>query len=316
MQKVLDWLLDSDPAIRWQVLRDLTDASEHEVLAERKRVAVQGWGARLLALQGADGQWAGGTYWPAQDDDPDNQPWTATTYSLLLLRDFGLLPDSPEARHAVSLVRENSRWEEGNQAFFEGEVEPCINGMTATLGAYFGETVDGVVERLTKEQLADGGWNCEAERGSTRSSFHSTICVLEGLLQFELATGGTPESRAARRTAEEYLLERRLLRRKSNGELISGDWLLFSYPTRWFYDVLRGLDYFRATGAAPDPRLAEAVELVRSKQQPDGTWLLENTHPGKVHFALEDGDGLPSRWNTLRALRVLRWYDGSRQQDA
>ncbi|HEX7202963.1 MAG TPA: hypothetical protein VF249_09380 [Arthrobacter sp.] len=316
MQKVLDWLLDSDPAIRWQALRDLTDASEHEVLAERKRVAVQGWGARLLALQGADAQWAGGTYWPAQDDDPDNQPWTATTYSLLLLRDFGLLPDSPEARHAISLIREKSHWEEGNQPFFEGEVEPCINGMTAALGAYFGETVESVVERLTKEQLADGGWNCEAERGSTRSSFHSTICVLEGLLEFELATGGTPESRAARRTAEEYLLERRLLRRKSNGELISGDWLLFSYPTRWFYDVLRGLDYFRATGAAPDQRLVEAVELVRSKQQPDGTWLLENTHPGKVHFALEDGDGVPSRWNTLRALRVLRWYEGSRQEDA
>ncbi|SLJ90471.1 hypothetical protein [Arthrobacter sp. P2b] len=313
---MLDWLLDSDPAIRWQALCDLTDASEHEVLAERKRVATQGWGARLLALQGADGQWAGGTYWPAQDDDPDNQPWTATTYSLLLLRDFGLLPDSPEARHAVSLVRENSRWEEGNQPFFEGEVEPCINGMTAALGAYFGETVESVVELLTKEQLADGGWNCEAERGSTRSSFHSTICVLEGLLEFELATGGTPESRAARRTAEKYLLERQLLRRKSTGELISRDWLLFSYPTRWFYDVLRGLDYFRATGAAPDQRLVEAVELIRSKQQPDGTWLLENTHPGKVHFALEDGDGLPSRWNTLRALRVLRWYDGSRQQDA
>ncbi|WP_258803915.1 hypothetical protein [Pseudarthrobacter sp. NS4] len=311
MQNRLDWLLDSDPAIRWQVLRDLSDASPDEVLKERKRVATQGWGARLLGLQGADGQWDGGTYWPAYDDDPDGQPWTATTYSLLLLRDFGLLPDSPEAQHAVSLVRENSHWEEGNQLFFQGEVEPCINGMTVALGAYFGEDVDSVVERLTREQLADGGWNCEAGRGSTRSSFHSTICVLDGLLEFELATGGTPLSRAARKTAEEYLLERGLLRRKSNGGMISGDWLRFSYPTRWFYDVLRGLDYFRATGAAPDLRMAEAVEIVRSKQQPDGTWLLENTHPGKVHFPLEDGDGQPSRWNTLRALRVLRWHEGS-----
>lgn len=311
MHNVLDWLLDSDPAIRWQVLRDLADASPDEVLKERKRVATQGWGARLLGLQGADGQWDGGTYWPAYDDDPDGQPWTATTYSLLLLRDFGLLPGSPEAQDAVSLVRENSRWEEGNQLFFQGEAEPCINGMTVTLGAYFSEDVDSVVERLTGEQLADGGWNCEAGRGSTRASFHSTICVLEGLLEFELATGGTPESRAARKTAEKYLLERALLRRKSDGGLISKDWLRFSYPTRWFYDVLRGLDYFRATGAAPDHRLAEAVELVRSKQQSDGTWLLENSHPGKVHFALEDGDGQPSRWNTLRALRVLRWHEGS-----
>ena len=306
---MMAWLLDSDPALRWQVLRDLTDASPGKVLAERERVATQGWGARMLALQGADGQWDGGTYWPQHDDDPDGQPWTATTYSLLLLRDFGLDPASQEARQAVTLVRANSRWEEDNQPFFDGEVEPCINGMAVALGAYFGENVDLVVKRLAREQLADGGWNCEAERGSTRSSFHSTICVLEGLLEHERATGGTPESHEARRRGEEYLLERRLLRRKSTGEMINGDWLQFSYPTRWFYDVLRGLDYFRSTGGRPDERLAEAVEVVRSKQQPDSAWRLENTHPGKVHFPLEAGDGQPSRWNTLRALRVLRWYE-------
>jgi hypothetical protein len=167
------------------------------------------------------------------------------------------------------------------------------------------------VDRLVREQLTDGGWNCEAERGSIRSSFHTTICVLEGLLEHERSTGGTPQSREARHRGEEYLLERRLLRRKSNGELISGHWLQFSYPTRWFYDVLRGLDYFRAAGAAPDERLAEAVDVVRAKQQPDGRWLLENTHAGKVHFQLEEGDGHPSRWNTLRAMRILRWYEGS-----
>lgn len=310
MRDVIDWLLEGDPAIRWQVLRDLTAASPNVISAERNLVSTSGWGARLLALQGADGQWDGGTYWPAIDDDPDNQPWTATTYSLLLLRDFGLLPGTPEARKAISLVREHSRWEEGNQPFFEGEVEPCINGMATALGAYFGEDVDTVVERLLGDQLDDGGWNCEAERGSTRSSFHSTICVLEGLLEHERATGGTSASRAARKTGEEYLLERQLLRRKSTDQIISEDWLRFSYPTRWFYDVLRGLDYFRSAGGEPDPRIAEAVEVVRSKQNPDGAWPLENTHPGKVHFPLEDGDRRPSRWNTLRALRVLRWYEG------
>jgi hypothetical protein len=308
---VIDWLLDSDPAVRWQVLQHLTDAPAEQVLAERDRVATQGWGARLLALQGADGQWDGGTYWPQHDDDPDGQPWTATTYSLLLLRDFGLNPATAQARGAVRLVRENSRWEEGNQPFFQGEVEPCINGMTAALGAYFGESVDAVVDRLTREQLGDGGWNCEAERGSTPSSFHTTICVLEGLLEHERATGGTSPSRDARHRGEEYLLERRLLRRKSTGDMISQDWLQFSFPTRWYYDVLRGLDYFRSAGGTPDERLGEAVDLVRSKQQPGGIWLLENTHAGKVHFPLEDGDGQPSRWNTLRALRVLKWYDGS-----
>ncbi|TLM84018.1 hypothetical protein FDW83_08585 [Pseudarthrobacter sp. NamE2] len=311
MQDVLRWLLDGDPAIRWQVLRDLADASADRILTERKRVATTGWGARLLALQGADGLWDGGTYWPAVDDDPVNQPWTATTYSLLLLRDFGLLPDSPEAQQAVALVRDNSRWEEGNQPFFEGETEPCINGMVTALGAYFGQNVDKVSARLLGDQLDDGGWNCEADRGSTRSSFHTTICVLEGLLELERYGAGTRESRAARQRGEEYLLERRLMRRQSTGELLSEEWLRFSYPTRWFYDVLRAMDYFRSTGGEPDPRSAEAVEVVRSKQQSDGTWLLENTHPGKVHFALEYGDGKPSRWNTMRALRVLHWYDGS-----
>lgn len=307
---VIAWLLESDPALRWQVLRDLTGAVPETVIAERNLVATSGWGARLLALQGADGQWDGGTYWPDHDDDPHGQPWTATTYTLLLLRDFGLNPASREARRAVSLVRDNSRWEEGNQPFFDGETEPCINGMVVGLGAYFGESVDTVVERLISEQLPDGGWNCEAERGSLRSSFHTTICVLEGLLEYEQATGGTGSSREARHRGEEYLLERRLHRRKSTGAEVNPEWLQFSYPTRWFYDVLRGLDYFRSAVGTPDERLEEAAEAVRSRQQPDGSWLLENTHPGKVHFALEDGDGQPSRWNTLRALRVLKWYEG------
>ena len=313
---MLDWLLDSDPSIRWQVLRDLTDAPAGEVRTERARVAAEGWGARMLALQGDDGQWDGGTFFPVPYDGSEaGQPWTATTYSLLLLRDLGLDPGSREARAAVRKVRENSRWEEGGQPFFEGEVEPCINGKAVALGAYFGENVDGIVRRLLGEQLADGGWNCEAERGSVRSSFATTINVLEGLLEHERATGGTPESVAARKLGEEYLLERALLRRKSTGELVDPDWLQFSYPTRWFYDALRGLDYFRdayfqGTGGPPDTRLAEAVGLLRSKRQPDGTWLLENTHPGRIHFAMEDGDGRPSRWNTLRALRVLSWYDG------
>ncbi|MDQ4047329.1 MAG: hypothetical protein M3127_08200, partial [Actinomycetota bacterium] len=260
-------------------------------------------------LQGPDGQWDGGTYYPASfDETAPGQPWTATTYSMLLLREFGLEPGSAEARRAVSLVRENSRWEEGGQPFFEGEVEPCINGMTAALGAFFGENVEGVVERLLRDQLDDGGWNCEAENGSIRSSFHSTVSVLEGLLEYERATGGSPALAEARKRGEEYLLERRLFRRKSTGAVVDEDWLKFSYPTRWFYDVLRGLEYFRAVGGRPDERVSEAMELVRSKQQPDGTWLLENTHPGRIHFAMEDGDGTPSRWNTLRALRVLRWY--------
>ncbi len=305
---VLDWLLDSDPAIRWQALRDLTDAPAETVAAERARVANEGWGARLLALQGEDGQWAGGACFPAEGwrRGAEGQPWTATLPTLRLLCDFGVDPGCEPVRRAVERARDGCHWEHAGQPFFSGEVEPCINGRTVTLGAYFGLNMDGVVTRLVGEQLKDGGWNCEAENGSTRSSFATTINVLEGLLEHERATGSA-ESAAARRRGEEYLLERSLFRRKSSGEIVNATWLQFSYPPRWHYDVLRALDYFRAAADAPDPRMNEAIELLQSKRQPDGRWLLENTHPGKVHFALEEGDGRPSRWNTLRALRVLRW---------
>jgi hypothetical protein len=330
---VLDWLLDSDPSIRWQAVRDLANAPTEVVTAERARVAIEGWGARLLALQDEDGQWEGGALFPAgrgesADGDPsdqnegqsasgaseprllDRQPWTATAYSLALLRDLGVDPGCERVRRAVALVRNHCRWEHAGQPFFTGEVEPCINGRTVTLGACFEQEVDGVVARLLGEQLEDGGWNCEAENGSVRSSFATTINVLEGLLAHERATGGSAQSIAARRRGEEYLLERKLFRRKSTGDVVNPDWLQFSFPTYWHYDVLRALEYFRSAGDAPDSRMGEAIDLVRSRQQPDGAWLLENTHPGKVHFGLDDGDGQPSRWNTLRALRVLNWYEG------
>lgn len=308
---VTDWLMDSDPAIRWQVMRDLGNEPADVVSAERSRITTEGWGARLLALQAADGQWDGGTYFPswARTAEDFDSAWTATAFTLLLLRDLGLDPASEEARRAVSLVRDNSKWEHAGQDFFSGEVEPCINGETVALGSYFGQDVRGVVDRLLGEQLADGGWNCEAENGSTRSSFHTTICVLEGLLEYERAAGGSDEVAATRQRAEEYLLGRRMFRRLSTGEVADEAFTLFSFPTWWHYDVLRGLDYLRNAGAAPEVRCAEAIDLIRRKRDVDGRWRLENTHPGTVHFQMEDGDGKPSRWNTLRALRVLDWYE-------
>lgn len=309
---VMPWLLDSDPAIRWQVLQDLVEAPSDDVARERARVAETGWGKQLLDLQ-HDGQWAGGACfpdgdWRAAHAEPDSQPWTATLPTLRLLRHLGVDPSAPRVQAAVDAVREHCRWEYDELPFFDGEVEPCINGGTVALGAYFGQDVDGVVTRLLGEQLEDGGWNCEAENGSTRSSFHTTLCVLDGLLEYERAGGAVPVVEARRR-GEEYLLLRRLYRRASTGEVGDEAWLELSFPPQWHYDVLAALDYFRSAGGTADPRLADAVEVVRSKQQPDGTWLLENTHPGAVHFAMEEGDGRPSRWNTLRALRVLRWYD-------
>jgi hypothetical protein len=231
---VLDWLLESDHAVRWLALRDLVHAPVEVVAEERARVAMEGWGFRLLALQGEDGQWAGGACCPARSyndsDENQGQPWTSTLPTLQLLHDFGVDPGSDQVRRAVALVRDHCRWERAGQPFFSGEVEPCINGRTVTLGIYFDQDVDGVAARLLDEQLDDGGWNCEAENGSVRSSFATTINVLEGLLAHERATGGSPESVAARRRGEEYLLERRLFRRKGTGEVVNPAWLQFSFP--------------------------------------------------------------------------------------
>ncbi|HVN55018.1 MAG TPA: hypothetical protein VMT46_11865 [Anaerolineaceae bacterium] len=319
----LECLLDSDPSIRWQVMQDLTHAPMEEVTAERSRVATEGIGARLLALQGADGRW-GGAAW--------NRGWNSTMHVLMLLRDLGLDPASDQARRAVGLVRDRVRWRgwdwdgawrgpdfEGNP-FFAGEVEPCINGQVGAAGAYFGQDVQGIVDRLLGEQLPDGGWNCEAENGSTRSSFNTTICVLEALLAVELRFGGRPEVTGARLRGQEYLLERRLFHRKSTGAAIevdrkdgrSGDgapaFTRLAFPTWWHYDVLRGLDYLRRAGAVPDERAAEAIDLVASKRDGEGRWPLEIRYPGEMPVEIDEGEGRPSRWITLRALRVLDWY--------
>jgi hypothetical protein len=315
--QVIDWLLDSDPSIRWQVRRDLLDAPESDWTAERARVETEGWGARLLSYEDEDGQWAGGAFLPRGFDFREwqeaGQPWTATAFSLSQLREFGLDPSSDRARLVVELIGTNSRWDHDREPYWDGETEECINGRVVADGAYFGVDVSPIVDRLTGERLDDGGWNCERANGSVRSSFATTINVLEGLLEYERATGGTPASREARKSGEEYLLKRGLFRRLSTGEPADEQFLLFLHPSRWRYDVLRALDYFRSaaalTGDAPDPRLGEAVEHVRSRRSADGSWPLDWTLPGRVWFEVDDGAGKPSRWVTLRAMRVLSWWE-------
>jgi hypothetical protein len=297
-------------------MRDLLGSPESGWKAERDKVQFEGWGAALLALEDDDGQWAGGAFFPADFQSSEwrevGQPWTATAFSLSQLRELGLDPMSDRARQAVELVGANSRWEEGGQRFWEGEVEECINGRVVADGAYFGVDVSALVERLVGERQPDGGWNCERANGSVRSSFATTINVLEGLLEFERAVGGTPESREARASGEEYLLERSLFKRLSTGRAADEKFLSFVHPNRWRYDVLRALDYMRSasmlTGAPADPRLAEAVEHVRSKGLGDGRWLLDWNLPGRSWFPIDDGEGKPSRWVTLRAMRVLNWW--------
>jgi hypothetical protein len=292
------WLLDSDPALRWQALRDLTDAPAAAVAAERARVAHEGLGAEILARQGPDGAWH-------RADAPD---WLPTLFTLQLLRATGVDPTDPAVDAALRRLEAGFRWDEafGRKPFFEGEVEPCINGGALALGAYFGRPTESLARRLLGEQLDDGGWNCDAPK-SARASFHTTICVLEGLLEYERAAGPAPDVAAARRRGEEYLLERGLFRRRSTGAVANPEFLEFAFPPRYHYDVLRALDYFRAAGSRADPRISDALRLVESRRQADGRWLLERAYDESLDLKVGESVGEPSRWNTLRALRVRRW---------
>lgn len=314
------WLLESDPAIRWQVMQDLMNAPVSEVAAERAKVAREGMGAQLLALQASDGKW-GGAAW--------NRGWDSTIHVLALLRVMGLDPTCEEARRALGLVRDRVTWkgcgppEIEDNPFFAGEVEPCINGQVGMVGGYFGQDVRRIVDRLLGEQLPDGGWNCEAPERSQRSSFNTTICVLEALIEHERTFGHDSAVVAARLRGQEYLLERSLFRRRSTGEVITrdrkggNDWTRFAFPTWWHYDVLRGLEYLRRADATPDERLTEAIDLVVSKRDEEGRWPLELQYPGRMPVQLSDSEGKPSRWNTLRAMRVLDWYSagGTRHEE-
>jgi hypothetical protein len=293
------WLLDSDPAIRWQVMRDLTDASPAAVAAERARVVREGLGAQILACQQVDGAW----------HRAGSPVWLPTLYTMLLLRATGVDHTEPAVEAAMLRLDAGFRWEEehGKKPFFEGEVEPCINGGALALGSYFGRPSENLARRLVSEQLDDGGWNCEAPK-SARSSFHSTICVLEGLLEYERAVGPSPELATSMRRGEEYLLERSLFRRLSTGEVALVAFLDLAFPPRYHYDILRALEYFRAASVKPDARMGEALRLVESKRQPDGRWLLDHAYDEALAFPFSESAGEPSRWNTLRALRVLRWY--------
>lgn len=312
MTTVLDWLLGtSEPALRWQVERDLAGSPPETWQATRARVATEGFGARLLALQDPDGQWDGGAYFPGDASrEEEGQPWTATTWTLNSLREWGL--DAAALGDTAERIAANSRWEYEDLPYWGGEVDVCINGYTLANGAWLGVDVSSLAQWFVHHQLDDGGWNCDWVEGSTRSSFHSTLNALRGLLAHEQLTGGSDDLRWARRAGEEYLLERRLLYRRSTGEPI-GSWVeRVAYPMRWRYDVLKATDYFRAAGVhdgvLPDPRLAEAVERVRAARQPGGAWLQGQVDAGRVWFAVDVPEGEPSPWLTFYATRVLRWW--------
>jgi len=315
---IITWLLDSDPALRWQVERDLLGEPAESWKATRARVGTEGFGARLLALQDVEGTWAGGAFFPADFDfrgdemRRDGQPWTATTWTLNSLREWGLDPDVLRTRRTVELIAQNCRWEYDDLPYWGGEVDCCINAWTLANGVWLGADIDGIVDWFVEHQLPDGGWNCEWVEGSTRSSFHSTLNSLKGLLAYDTATGGTDASRTARNRGQEYLLQRSLFRRLSTGEPV-GDWVhRFGYPFRWEFNVLNAADYFRLATAvddvAPDPRMTDAIDIIRAARQPDGTWTTAGRNPGRVWFEVDAPAGEPSKWLTLFATRVLAWW--------
>ncbi len=317
---LIPWLLDSDPALRWQVERDLAGEPHAVWEATRARIATEGFGAQLLALQDDDGQWAGGAFFPAGFDfhgpeaAPDmGQPWTATTWSLNALREWGLDPAVLRERRTAELIAENSRWEYDDLPYWSGEVDCCINASTLANGLWLGADVEGIATWFVEHQLSDGGWNCEWVEGARVGSFHSTLNSLKGLLAYDVATGGSAATRAARRAGEEYLLSRSLCRRLSTGEIVASWVDDFTYPFRHRYSVLNAAEYFRQAplvdGPEHDPRMVEGIELIRSARRPDGTWIQGKPLAGRTWFEVDVPEGEPSKWLTLFAARVLGWWD-------
>jgi hypothetical protein len=306
INSVLTWLLEGDPAIRWQTQRDLVEADETVVQTERQQVTLQGWGARLLSYQEASGLWAGGLYTPK---------WTSTTYTMLLLRQLGLPPDHPQVLKACRLLLDKGFYGDGGINYFASlkHSETCVTGMVLSILAYFDcedERLKQIVEHLLEQQMPDGGWNCQSYNGATHSSFHATISVLEGLAEYDRRR---PSSRVveSQQRGVEFLLVHLLFRSHRTGVVVDPRMTRFAFPPRWRYDIMRALDYLQACRFPYDERMRDAIALIQQKQRPDGTWLLQNRHPGRTFFEMEVV-GQPSRWNTLRALRILKWFEGSR----
>jgi hypothetical protein len=306
--ETISWLLEGDPSIRWQVQRDLLKFPLAKYEVERKKIAKEGWGARLLALQDSNGHWGGGMYTPK---------WTSTTYTMLTLRQLGLPPNEPkaQAKRACKLFLDEGFYSDGGINFFSyswKQSETCVTSMILALLAYFNypdDRIHEVASYLVSQQMPDGGWNCESYKGATHSSFHTTMLALEGLYEYQCAY---PEKRKqidiVRERGHEFLFAHRLYKSHRTGKIFDAKMTVLTFPQRWRYEFIRALDYFRACDAPRDERMSDAIELLRKKQKKDGRWLVNCGMSGRKYFDLEMA-GKPSRWNTLKALRILNWWD-------
>ena len=323
---IRDWLMAGDPAVRWQVMRDLLDYDEDQYLEEQEKVAFTGWGHDFLALQRENGMWSRGIYTPK---------WTSTTYTMLTLRRIGLPPGNAQAEMGCQQLVEHGRFADGGINFWtsQAQSEACVTGMVLSVLSHFRYPdvyVDGMVDHLLGRQMPDGGWNCNDHKGDTHSSFHTTLSVLEGLLEYQKAQDEVRmDVETARLRAHEFLLQHRLYRSHRTGEVVKSGMTRMPFPPRWFYDFLKALDYFqdyyrwrsrrvlRYTHPESekmevqhdhDERFSDAIELLKKKRKSNGRWNTMRGPSGEIYFDLEQA-GKPGRWNTLRALRVLRWWE-------
>lgn len=301
----VSWLLEGDPAIRYQTLRDLTNANRSEIDAERSNILRRGWGRRLLELQEADGTWSHALYSPK---------WTSTFYTVLLLKRFGA-PVHNRINQACNILLDKGFYPpDGGINYWKSwkQSECCVTGMLLSMLCFF-EVLDDRIHRMVDyiltEQMSDGGWNCQRYRGASHSSFHTTISVLEGLWEYQKLYPGRADLADRQKQGVEFLLQHRLYKSDHTWKIVDPKMTRLSFPPRWHYDILRCLDYFQDKGVVKDGRMKDAVDLLHAKRSGESFWKLELKYPGKIFFDMEKV-GQPSRWNTLRALRVLKWWYG------
>jgi len=304
--QIVNWLLRGDPSVRWQVYTDLLDSDEQTIWKERTKITTEGWGSRLLSHQDQIGTWANGIYSPK---------WTSTTYTLILLRRLGLDPGNQKAQKGALILLNKGFYKDGGINFFKSlkYSETCVTGMVLSILSYFNirhKRLISVAEHLLKQQMEDGGWNCQRPKGAIHGSFHTTISVLEGLLEYMGKFSDYHDDiLKSRNRAMEFLLNHRLFKSHRTGKITDPKMTRFSFPPRWRYDVMRSLDYFQKIHAPWDERFSDAIHLLLKKRLPDGRWNLQAKHPGNVFFNMEK-IGEPSRWNTLRGMRILKWWEG------
>jgi len=304
-KEIINWLLEGDVSVRWHTMNSLLDTSGEDKNYLQKKIATEGWGARLLSYQDTKGMWGNGIYSPK---------WISTTYTMLTLKLLGLHPDTQAVNKTCKLLIDKGLYSDGGINYFRSlsHSETCVTGLILSIVSYFkysDNRINSLFDYLIHQQMKDGGWNCQSYKGDTHSSFHTTMLVLEGLYEYEKLFPQKKElSKKIREKGHEFLLRHKLFRSHRTGKVVDQKMTRFSFPPQWRYDIMRILDYFQESNAKKDSRMEDAIAILIKKQMFDGRWKLQNRHPGKSYFEMEKA-GQPSRWNTLRALRILQWWE-------